>query len=679
MDLELCRSPDQSTLVAVESVNEEGVFEALPFMHIPDDSERARFAKPEMANRPGVLRFFEHDHVQRRFNLATDEWRAGDLSYTLYSPIARIPDLEREHDDMAAAQALLPAVRAELTIDNRHGQRPRRVVLGLTRQDATRGLSHLNHENLIGVVDGRHLALATDTPGAWAAVGFDPLSMLSDPHVTNRRSLLGNWACLFSEVPAGEMRVFRFAYCFFRGDEATSGLPTRYYYTRWFDSLGSVAAFAFRHFDAAIAAAGHDDAQLDASGLSDSQRFTIAHATRSYIYSTQLLDHAGRPIWVVNEGEYNMLNTLDLAADHSLYEAHQNPWTIRNVLDQYIERYSYDDDLRFPGSNELHPGGLTFTHDMGIAGVFSPPGRSSYEMAGLTGCFSYMSSEELLNWILCAGLYVEHGSDLEWARQHADVLERCQASLEARDHYDPTRRCGIPRGNSSRCEGGREITTYDCLDPSLGQASGNIYIGTKAWAAELILTHLFKELNRPAMAARAQRQADLAAATVIASVKSDGRIPALLNDDSGAVVLPVIESLVYPWFAGCREALSLDGRYAPFLSVLTRHMREHVLTRDGCLLEDGGWLISSHSRNTFPAKVYVSQFVLNHILKFRLYDVEKRADLAHALWQLHPEHSRHCWTEQIDSGVAHAAKYYPRGVSSNIWRYGCTTTEDCSR
>lgn len=182
-------------------------------------------------------------------------------------------------------------------------------------------------------------------------------------------------------------------------------------------------------------------------------------------------------------------------------------------------------------------------------------------------------------------------------------------SLEVRDHPDAAQRIGVPRADGSRCEGGREITTYDCLDPSIGQASGNTCIAGKAWAACVILQHLFSRLDHPGSAERAHQQARRAASTVAASATADGRIPALLADGGDAVVLPVIEGLVYPWFAGCREALHLDGEYAAYLQALARHMTEHVLHKRGCLYPDGGWRITSRSSNTFPAKAYVCQFV----------------------------------------------------------------------
>ena len=82
----------------------------------------------------------------------------------------------------------------------------------------------------------------------------------------------------------------------------------------------------------------------------------------------------GKTIFVVNEGEYQMMNTLDLTIDQAFHELHYSPWTVRNELDFFVSRYSFRD---------LH--GLTFLHDQGVADCFTRPGFSSYELPNLTG------------------------------------------------------------------------------------------------------------------------------------------------------------------------------------------------------------------------------------------------------------------------------------------------------
>ena len=48
-------------------------------------------------------------------------------------------------------------------------------------------------------------------------------------------------------------------------------------------------------------------------------------------------------------------------------------------------------------------------------------------------------------------------------------------------------RTGLMTYDSSRCDEGKEITTYDSLDESLGQARANTYLAVKCWATWLAL------------------------------------------------------------------------------------------------------------------------------------------------------------------------------------------------
>ena len=56
----------------------------------------------------------------------------------------------------------------------------------------------------------------------------------------------------------------------------------------------------------------------------------------------------GEPFWVVNEGEYRMMNTFDLTVDQLFYELELNPWTVKNELDMFVKRYSYEDRVAIP-------------------------------------------------------------------------------------------------------------------------------------------------------------------------------------------------------------------------------------------------------------------------------------------------------------------------------------------
>jgi hypothetical protein len=149
--------------------------------------------------------------------------------------------------------------------------------------------------------------------------------------------------------------------------------------------------------------------------------------------------------------------------------------------------------------------------------------------------------------------------------------------------------------------------------------------------------------------------------------RPDGRIPALVGGQSQGVLTTVVEGLAYAWFGGVREKLSVDGPYADYLKALGRHFTEHAMRTDTCIAKDGSWRITSSNANTFPAKIYVCQFVAERILSLPVEKESRVNDAANVAAITHPEHSYWCWSEQIKDGIVYAAKYYPRGVTSNVW------------
>ena len=672
MDLERCLPPQQQILVALESAEAPNEFEALPFIEPESHKELMRFISvhgdiwPHSAKK---LTTWPLEAIERDFGLACDAWSAGDLAFSLYSPVGDVPD-PAQGDSEALRLAVTPTVWAELTVDNRQGKRDRRVAVGFSRIDPYRGLRQVGEEDgLVGLAEGGHLGVYCAEPGAWVGSGMDWRDILGEVDPASRSYGLGRVGAVCASVPAGQIRTLRFAFCFYREGQATTGMNTRYFYTRYFDSIEAVARGALSRFDEAVAKSREADARLNAANLSDEQKFIIASATRSYLFSTQLLEREGQPLWVVNEGEYNMINTLDLVPDHSLYEMHRHPWTIRSVLDLFAERYVYEDEVSPPEAPGRRVKAISFPHDMGASGVFSKPHHSAYERPELTGCFSYMTMEELLNWVLTAGLYFGATDDKAWVGGKAGLLAECLESLEVRDHPDEARRIGLMRLDSSRCQGGREITTYDCLDHSLGQASGNTYLASKTWAAGLVLERMFLMLGEASLAARAGKIARRCADTVVSVTRADGRIPALVDGGSDGVLTTVIEGLAYAWFGGVREAFEPAGPFSAYLEVLKKHFVDHALKPDTCIAQDGSWRITSSNANTFPAKIYVCQFVARKVLGLDVAEASRAQDLANYAAITHPEHSVWCWSEQIKDGIVHAAKYYPRGVTSNIWLY----------
>ena len=371
--------------------------------------------------------------------------------------------------------------------------------------------------------------------------------------------MLGSAVGIGFEVPAGKSYELVIAIGSFLDHIVTTGLEAKYLYAHHFGSLGEVLSKALDRADELRAVAEARDGELLASGLSADQQFLIAHSTRSYYGSTQLLEVGGEPFFIVNEGEYCMMNTLDLSIDHVFWELKQNPWVVKNLLDNFVRHYSYIDEVKGEHGDDSRraPGGISFTHDMGVHNNFSPSGTSSYELKNLTGCFSYMTAEQLCNWSLLAATYVLKTGDLAWARLNQHVLSACVSSLVNRGgetgyvHYD-----------SSLCEQGAEITTYDSLDKSLAQTRNNVYMAVKCWASYLGLAMVLEKLQVPG-AKTARDEMKLIEQDLQRRADGEGVFPAVFEEDNPGYhsrILPACEGLLYPLMWDVARAFSLAGR-----------------------------------------------------------------------------------------------------------------------
>ena len=650
------RGPANENVYIGAETREGGNYQALPFWHQSED--RAEDFDVEHLSdfaRKSKLTAFSDEEIERTMGACIDEWRAGDLTFRLISPVQSIPDPELARED-EMREALIPAIHAELTLDNRSGESSRKVFFGYAGSDRSYGMRTISEDGLVGIGQHSTTAIATDDPSVYAGIAFQTERILEPDSGENLPFLVGNLGLLVGEVAAGEVRTFRFVIGFFRSGIATTGIQTRYLYNRYFVNLEHVLHAGLSLHDERKAAAEKLDNAIRGR-LSAERAWMLAHAIRSYYGSTQLLEPiTGEVIWVVNEGEYRMMNTFDLIVDQAFFELALNPWTVRNELDHYASRYSYSDGARLPGDPTVHPGGIAFTHDMGVANVFSRPGFSGYEQSHIRGCFSYMSSEELMNWVLTAALYLKSTNDLDWLRDHKSTLSNALVSMENRDHPDANQRNGLVGLDGDRCQGGAEITTYDSLDASLGQARNNLYLGVKAWATYVALVNLFEHLGEAELIARASAQAGRAKTTIIESADENGLLPAVIGEGVEARIIPAIEALVYPFLLG----LELD----PSLKeCLAKHFAG-VLVNGVCLFEDGGWKLSSTSQNSWLSKIYLCQFVSEEILGF---PPDHLADTVHLAWLTDPQNAYFAWSDQMLAGKAVGSRYYPRGITSALW------------
>lgn len=651
-----------------------------------------------------TLRTYAKEQIKRHYGWGTDTWVTPDFSFTIHTPFESIPDPGMPggagpHSNTEEQLALLPAVIADLTVHNTSDQ-PKTACFAMNFVETGLRLIDQGLEEATGFALRDQLGFAgrllvedqgdEQVDGAVSDGQITPI-MRWTPHEAlvdedNPLHLIGTCPGLAFTVPPGAKYTLRIALGFYLVGDVTTRLTGRYRYTRFFSSLTDVLDSALAMSDFLVIEAQHRDAELLESGLSPAQQFLIAHGTRSYHGSTQLLDVAGQPWWIVNEGEYCMMNTLDLSVDHVFWELRQNPWVIRNLLQNFVRYYAYHDQVKDPVTGQLFPGGISFSHDQGIHNQFSPFGHSSYELTNLPGCFSHMTVEQVCNWTLLASGFTATTGDRNWLRQNQHVIEACLTSMLNRDHPDPAKRDGVMKFDSSRCgPNGQEITTYDSLDHSLAQARNNLYVATKSWATYLGLALMFDSLDLPDQAKEARAGAERSAKLIASQLGPSGFIPAVFEKDNpgyGSKILPAIEALVHPQFwseqSHSGESSTWIAENGPFAAMF-KALRTHTLTLlkaggrgEGFnIFPDGGLKLSSTSNNSWVSKNALVQHAARHVLKLEsdpgIQKIFADADQAHVGWFVDPRNGFWAMSDQFVNGEAKGSKYYPRGVATAIW------------
>jgi xylan 1,4-beta-xylosidase len=628
-------------------------------------------AGPEQQTAMEKVQAFRADQIKRFYGWGTDRWQADELDFSIHTPFGGIPE-PKTATPHQMRDALLPAITAWLTLDNRKGKTTKTGFFALHfHEPGVRPLDlGSNPQMRPAFAFRRDFGVAaelresgTDTVPAEQPFHFQRWTVDGGLRDVNPVHMLGGAAGIGFEVPAGKAYELVIAIGSYLDHVVTTGLEGKYLYTHHFGGLDEVLSKALERADELRGAAEARDAELLASGLSADRQYLIAHATRSYYGSTQLLDVGGEPFFIVNEGEYCMMNTLDLSIDHVFWELKQNPWVVKNLLDNFVRHYSYIDEVKREsgGGSQLSPGGISFAHDMGVHNNFSPPGTSSYELKNLTGCFSYMTAEQLCNWSLLAATYALKTGDWHWARLNQHVLVACVNSLVNRGgetgyvHYD-----------SSYCDQGAEITTYDSLDNSLAQTRNNVYMAVKCWASYLGLALVLEKLGVPG-ARTAREEMERIERDLQRRPDSEGVFPAVFEAENPGYhsrILPACEGLLYPLMWGVRAPANMQD-------VLKKHTQALLLDpQRRNLFADGGIKLSSTSNNSWMSKICIVQHVARRVFGLEQDDQLKRifaaADAAHVKWQTDGSSYWAC-CDQIVSGKAQGSRYYPRIITSALW------------
>lgn len=645
-------------------------WQLLPFYARADQRAEAAFLgddAPHGFGPPPQRLALSPDDYTRDLGWASDRFAHGPFALTLLSPWDHTPRPDTL-DPHAARFAFAPLVCAVLEGDNTDSDLPLELVFGLADPSGPWRPLGDTTSTLAGFARGHAYGYATlPSPEVSLHQGLEAWSGRYHDH--RGLHLLGGESQLRFTVPPRTHRTYPLVLGFHRAGPVTTGLAASLYHAQLFPDLEAVLAHGLARHPDYVQLAARRDAELAAAPLSPDQRWLLAQATHSYFGSTELLATPdGAPLWVVNEGEYRMINTFDLTVDHLFFELRWFPWAVRDTLDLFADRYAYTDTLHSP-TGQRAPGGLAFTHDMGVADQFTPPGFSSYECADLHGCFSHMTAEQLVNWICCACTYAEKSADPAWLARHAPTLAACAESLRHRDHPDPALRDGLLKWDSDRCgPHGAEITTYDSLDVSLGQARNNLYLAVKTLAAWHLLARAFSALGDTPAATAALADADRLAASLEARHETDtGCFPAVFEGGNRSRLIPAVEGLVFPLYLGFID--DVRTRHPRLLTQLETHLR-HALVPGVCLdATSGAWKLSSTSANTWFSKIALAQHVIRHVFPAALTPAAEAADAVHARFQQSPPLGRFAMVDQVHSttGADLGSRYYPRIVTACLW------------
>ncbi len=465
--------------------------------------------------------------------------------------------------------------------------------------------------------------------------------------------------------------------------------------------------------------------------LNPDQQFLIAHSTRSYYGCTQLLeiDGGGGPYWIVNEGEYCMMNTLDLSVDHMFWELKQNPWVIKNLLDNFVKHYSYHDQVKLPP---------TSTQDSALStqrpALPSPPEGHLLRPRPRRPQPILPPRHQQLRTPQPHRLLQLHDPgttlQLDPHRRLVTLQRTSDIDLKALKETMPK----FFASASTLCATVLPLalcnTTLLCVVLEFGEGSGQFYgfislrfsrhtsphrtstydSLVKCWAAYEGLALLFRALEIRVESEQDQHSASWDKATeaamntarCLAQLGRDHEIlPAVFWESSAASaarILPAIEALVYlMYWEQVRDksifpddlnpfpVRFLNHGYSPGHAVANMHA---ALRTDNITLlsdqenrnkfSDNGIRLSSTSDNSWASKIAIIQHVARRLFNLNENGQERppssspnagweASDAAHTRWQTNPTSAYWACSDQIINGTAKGSKYYPRIITTTLW------------
>ena len=247
------------------------------------------------------------------------------------------------------------------------------------------------------------------------------------------------------------------------------------------------------------------------------------------------------------------------------------------------------------------------------------------------------------------------------ARAHLDGTTRRPGPRQARRNHD----LHVPRRRAQ--PGDYDLRRDGRVAPAPGRKS--LYRASNPLRRMPCCGPVFAALHDSAEEQRAQA-AEAYTAKGLLSHWDEGRqrFPAAFNGTSDSAIIPAIEGLIYPYAMGLTEDVALDGPNADFIKHLKTHMAT-ILVPGVCIdAKTKGWNLSSSSSTTWLSKVYLNQFITEHILGMKNAATGHDADAAHYAYEVLGAPAVG-WTDQIytSTHIAYGCRHYPRGVTSALW------------
>ncbi len=605
---------------------------------------------------------FKDEEINRNFNVGTDEFIAKNMKFKIYTPHFEVPEkIENNFDKLCIAPSLI----ANITLDN-PTDKQMKIIFGMKRNNKSSSLRHGN-KKYPSIIDGLETSISTSDRETISTVHFTVNDALNEDFMQNefnREFMLGECGLLVTTVEPNSSKSIDYAISFFKDGTITSGIQSKFLYTEYWKKIEEIGQFALDNKKDIIKHANKQDSWLDKQELDIDEKFQLAHAIKSYYGFTQLLIDENKQVrHLVNEGEYQMMQTFDLMIDHLFWELYKNPWVVRNNLEFFISHFKYKNNVLFNG--EEYSAGISFTHDMGNINQFSLNGRSSYELQNISGCFSHMTYEQLTNFIIVFMTYTIKTGDKEFAEKYEAIIEQCLEGLLVCDHPVSEYRNGIMSFDSIRVGSGYEITTYDSLDESLGQARENSYLISKTYASYCLLKEYYEKVIYDDLAINTIDNQLKLLVNTIEKYEVNDVLPAILDEKNTAKIIPVAEGLAYLKYLGLDQYIYSNNPYEKYITLLKKHTI-NVLNDRTCLFPNGAYKLSSTSNMTWLSKIYLSEYV--HI---NIFDIDRsliiKANKEHAKWLFDPKLSYWAWSDQILNHKIKGSKYYPRGVTAFLW------------